>query len=264
MSSGVLLVGHGTRDATGTDQFFELTAQLQQCLPQWPVEGCLLEFQQPDIASGWQRLVDRGVTEIRVAPLLLFAAGHARQDIPTIIQECSLRNPDIRHWQCGPLSRAPEMVDLLVQRIEQAASGAEQAASGAEQEASGAEWALDDSVSLVMVGRGSYDPCAQADMKVLTEVVANRLPIGQHAVSFYAMAEPKLPAVLDQVASQTDRPSTVIVQPHLLFQGRLYDAIAGQVSQAASRHPEVRFICGDYLGPTESVAKAVQRRLQRT
>lgn len=250
MSSGVLLVGHGTRDAKGTGQFFELADQLRQCVPQWPVEACLLEFQEPDIATGWRRLVDRGVTEIRVAPLLLFAAGHARQDIPTIIQECSSQDPAINHWQCGPLSRAPEIVDLLVQRIQQVADDAEQG--------------LDESVCLVMVGRGSYDPCAQADMKLLTEVVAKRLPVGQHSVSFYAMAEPKLPSVLDKVASTANRPSTVIVQPHLLFQGRLYDAIARQVREAAERHPDVRFLCADYLGPTEPVAKAVQRRLQRS
>ncbi|WP_286177758.1 sirohydrochlorin chelatase [Rhodopirellula sp. JC639] len=237
-----MLVGHGTRDPEGTAEFFQLASVLARRMVPVPVEGCLLEFQHPTIPEAWQTLVRRGAKRICVAPLLLFAAGHARSDIPDAVAACAAETPGVMSVQSGPLSRAPTIVELLACRIQEATPQA------------------DDSVGLLMVGRGSYDPCAKADMRVLGEIVARRCGIGQHAVGFYAMAEPKVPETLDELAA---RPGiqTVIVQPHLLFQGRLYDAIGTQVREASQRHPDVRFVVGDYLGPTPEVAEALMRRI---
>ncbi|MCO8122390.1 sirohydrochlorin chelatase [Stieleria sp. TO1_6] len=243
---GILLIGHGTRDAEGTREFFQLADLLAKCLYPHPVAGCLLEFQQPTIAEGWRSLVDQGVRHVRVAPLLLFAAGHARQDIPRAIVACAAETPGVTHSQSGPLSRAPSIIRLLGDRIEQAAAES--------------DMSLGRETALVAVGRGSYDPCAQADMQVLGQVVARRAGLIHHAVGFYAMAQPRLPDVLDRVASRPEV-RQVIVQPHLLFQGRLYDAIVQQVDQAAQRHRQVRFVVGRYLGPNEAVAQAVARRV---
>lgn len=244
-SDAVLLVGHGTRDPAGTEEFFQLASVLAERLAPLPVEGCLLEFQHPTIPEAWRTLVRRGAKQIRVAPLLLFAAGHARSDIPDAVAACAAETPGVCYSQCGPLSRAPTIVALLSSRIRQAA----------DREAI----PVDDSVALVMVGRGSYDPCAKADMRVLGEIVARRCEMPHHAVGFYAMAEPRLPGVLGEVAGRSGI-RTVIVQPHLLFQGRLYDAIAAQVAEASQRHPQVRFVVADYLGPTAEVAEALVRR----
>ncbi|KAA5540549.1 sirohydrochlorin chelatase [Roseiconus nitratireducens] len=241
----MLLIGHGTRDETGTEEFLALADVLARRVAPLPVAPALLEFQKPTIREAWDSLVQCGATHIRVAPLLLFAAGHARQDIPAEISACAERTPGVIHSQSEPLSRAPSIVDLLVERITHTAS----------------DLSVDrrESVTLVMVGRGSHDPCAGSDMRVLGEVTARRAGFSNHAVAFYAMAEPRLPKVLDQVASDS-RTQTVLVQPHLLFHGRLYDAIAGQVREAADRHPDVRFGMGGYLGATEEVAEAVRRR----
>ena len=243
---GLLLVGHGTRDSKGTAQFFQLADVLASRLAPLPVEGCLLEFQHPTIPEAWQTLVSRGCKQIRVAPLLLFAAGHARQDIPEAVAECAAATPEIQYSQSGPLSRSPTLVDLLSRRVEQSLRRS-------------ARIDTTDSVALVAVGRGSYDPCARADMLVLGEILARRTGLTQHAVGFYAMAEPRLPEVLDQ-AAQEPGIDVVIVQPHLLFQGRLYDAIERQVAEAGERHPRVRFIVGDYLGPVPEVADALAHR----
>jgi sirohydrochlorin cobaltochelatase len=239
------LVGHGTRDPDGTREFFQLASLLAERLDPTPVEGCLLEFQHPTIPEAWETLVTGGATHIRVAPLLLFAAGHARSDIPGIVAGCAAKTPQVATSQSGPLSRAPTIIDLLVDRVTAAVS-----ASGV---------VTDDTVALVSVGRGSHDPCAKADMRMLGEIVARRCGLDEHAVGFYAMTEPKLPEVLDQVAGRP-RVRSVVVQPHLLFHGRLYDAIVRQVNEAAARHPEKTFVVGDYLGPSIEVADALIRR----
>ncbi|MEL6105408.1 MAG: sirohydrochlorin chelatase [Planctomycetota bacterium] len=246
-SDGVLLIGHGTRDPDGTREFFELTRVLADRISPTPVEGCLLEFQTPTISDGWDALLSAGVKRICVAPLLLFAAGHAKQDIPDALRTCAERDPGIAYSQSGPLSRSRTLVDLVERRVVESARRA--------------QIDIDESVAIVFVGRGSYDPCAQADMRVLGEIVASRLSTRHHAVGFYAMAQPRLPAVLDEVA-RTEGVSSVMVQPHLLFQGRLYDSIKRQVDEASGRHQHIRFHVGDYLGPVAAVADALTHRIE--
>ncbi len=118
-SRGVVLVGHGTRDAVGTEQFFQLSNRLAELLAPIPVEPALLEFQEPTIPQAWRSLVSRGVRHIHVAPLLLFAAGHAKDDIPDAINQCALQTPDISWDQTGPLSRHQAIVDLVVRSNQQ-------------------------------------------------------------------------------------------------------------------------------------------------
>lgn len=246
---GVLLIGHGTQDRLGTDQFFQLGRRLEQALGGLPVQACLLERQSPTIEQGWQRLMASGVRRVLAAPLLLFAAGHAKQDIPAALAACQ------RHWAgsdwllAGPLSRAPEVISLAAQRLDETVAAAALCAA-----------AYASETAVVVVGRGNRDPCAQADLRVLTECVVRRRRPRLARTAFYAMASPTLPQVLDDIAS-TAGIRQVLVMPHLLFAGAIDRSIAGQLHQAAERHPQVRFHAGRYLGPDARIAAAIARRL---
>jgi sirohydrochlorin cobaltochelatase len=239
--SGLILVGHGTRDEEGTRQFFELANVLAQSLDPMPVAPALLEFQSPTIAMAWTELAEQGVTHIHVAPLLLFAAGHAKQDIPSIIAESQLATPHITWSQSRPLSRHPALVALAVERGQ---TGLATSTASRSQRA------------CVFVGRGSHDPCAQADTRVLAHIVGHRLGVACTSTAFYAMAKPDVPTVLDETAA-SGLYTEILVQPHLLFAGRLHQAIVKQVDEAAARHPHVRFMMADYLGPEPRVAQAL-------
>ncbi len=244
---GVLLVGHGTRDAIGTEQFFQLGRLLADRLKPIPVQACLLELQPPTIAEGWQRLIDQGVTRVHAVPLLLFAAGHAKSDIPDELAKCQAATPHVRFDQSQPLSRAAELITLSLRRIDESTSQSK----------------LDPHTSaLVMVGRGSHDPCAQADMRVLTECVAARWSFKIRKTAFYAMATPKLPETLDRIAESSDV-SDVLVQPHILFEGSIHQSILEIVDQARQRHPKVRFWCSGYLGPEPELVGALVRRIEQ-
>lgn len=245
-----MLVGHGTRDEVGTAQFFQLGELLKKQLTPLPVVACLLEFQEPTIPQAWQQLIAAGVEHIHVVPLLLFAAGHAKQDIPDLVSECQAKTPQVTFDQSGPLSRHRSVIEVLLERISHVAKSVAQPVDPA-------------TTALVMVGRGSHDPCAQADMRVLTELIAHREEFALVKTAFYAMAEPRLPEILDQVASDP-RISNVIVQPHLLFEGRLYQAIEKQVAEAGQRNARVNFQVADYLGPVAEVADAIRDRIKQS
>ena len=243
--SGVLLIGHGTRDAVGNEQFVALAELLARQVAPRPVQGCLLELQRPNIAEGWELLVRRGVRHVRAVPLLLFSAGHAKSDIPLALAGCQHAWPAISWDQTRPLSRCPELLDLVVRRIDDALA---------------AEPLPPERTALVMVGRGSYDPCAQADMKLLAHCIGGKRRFRRVATAFYAMAEPKLPQVLDALLADPSI-EAVLVQPHLLFAGAIDQAIRDLVAQAQQRHPHRRLFCSQYLGPEPEIAAALARRI---
>jgi len=248
MVRGVLLIGHGTRDPSGTEEFFRLGDELRRRVAPRPFAASLLEFQQPDIPTAWGELVESGVDHIDVAPLLLFAAGHAKQDIPGALARCASETPGVTYRQAGPISRHPAIVDLLLKRLGTARTPRAIDPTG-------------QRTAVLMVGRGSRDPCAQADMRVLGELIARRVDAAAVETAFYAMAEPKFPDRLERLAG-SGRYDQVIVQPHLLFTGRIFEAIGREAQGAAQRHPGVRLAVSRYLGPEPAVARAIADRLQ--
>ncbi len=244
----MLLVGHGTSDPVGTQQFFELGRLLAaRCAP-IPVQPCLLELQSPTIAEGWRKLMDCGCQRVLAAPLLLFSAGHAKRDIPEALRACCPKDT-ITFCVSRPLSRAPEIVELLLRRIGNAAATISSAQRGSRQ-------------AVVLVGRGSHDPCAQADLKLLCVLLQHRLEVKTVQPAYYAMAKPDLSQALADLASH-DSLDCVIVQPHLLFDGLIYRNLIAQVEAARKLYPKLRLVVGEYLGPDPLIASALERRLQQ-
>jgi len=243
-NTGILLVGHGTRNADGTRQFFELQQHLSELVAPAPVAAGLLEFQSPTIPEAWNQLLAKGVTHVHVAPLLLFAAGHAKQDIPEILAECQSHSPKVTFDQSRPLSRHAAIIELTMQRLDAVLSACQH---------------TPERTAIVMVGRGSHDPCAKADMLILSEIVSHRSFVADVTTTFYAMTEPRLPDTLESIAA-SDRFDTVVVQPHLLFEGRLNQAILSQTNEASKRHPSLQWLTSGYLGPDRLLAEAIAQR----
>lgn len=248
---GVLLIGHGTRNDAGAAEFDLLTQRLRQQVGDRPVEGCFLELRPPTIGDAWGRLHEAGVRHVHVAPLLLFSAGHAKQDIPEAIERQAAETPAVTYDFARPLSRHPLLIELAVERARQAW---QQLAASGDRVTAGR-------VALVMVGRGSHDPCAQADMRLLTELVGWRFGVAGVETAFYAMARPTLPEVLDRLAGSQDV-DAIIVQPHLLFQGAIRDAVGRLVDEASERHRQVRFLVSPHMGPDRRVAAAIAARIE--
>ena len=79
---GVMLCGHGSRNRLAVAEFAELAQGLQALLPEVPVEYGYLEFARPILRDGLEALRARGVSHVLAVPAMLFAAGHAKNDIP--------------------------------------------------------------------------------------------------------------------------------------------------------------------------------------
>ena len=83
--TGVMLCGHGSRNKLAVGEFANLAERLKTLLPDVPVEYGYLEFANPVIHHGLDKLRERGVKHILALPGMLFAAGHAKNDIPSVL-----------------------------------------------------------------------------------------------------------------------------------------------------------------------------------
>ena len=89
----VLLCGHGSRDNAAVAEFERLAAVVAARLPARRVSHGFLEFARPTIGSTLEALRDGGASAIDAVPGMLFAAGHAKNDIPSVLNGFAAANP---------------------------------------------------------------------------------------------------------------------------------------------------------------------------
>lgn len=241
-SCGVLVIGHGTRDPRGVAEFLETTRLLAARLAPLPVEPAFLELAQPTIAEGWRRLVARGPSSVLVSPLLLFAAGHAKRDIPAAVAEAASEFPAMTFRLVPHLGCHPALIERSADRVRAALANS--------------PCRVEDCL-LVVAGRGSRDSEATAETEQYARLVATRLGAPEVRVGFLAMAEPRLTAVLDEAA--TSRFPSIVVLPHLLFHGELLTTVQSLVRERRSLVSNKLWFAAEHLGPEAAIDAVVDR-----
>lgn len=243
-TTGLLLVGHGTRSEQGQREFLETAHWVARALPQVAVEPGYLELASPSIEQGLRSLAERGVQHVVVLPLLLFAAGHAKHDIPQAVAAAAATLPPLSIRQGSHLGCHEHLLALSAQRFYEAI--ADEVAGSSEETL----W--------LIVGRGSRDAEAIAELHRFVQLRQRLTPVAQVRVAFLAMAEPALVDELARIAALRFR--RVVVQPHLLFHGELLATLQAEVVKIAAICPGQAWSVTQHLGPTEPLVIAIVER----
>ena len=85
----ILICGHGSRNKLAITEFEELTKLIQKRYPNILVEYGFLEFAKPTIVDALDKLKDNSIKKIIAIPAMLFAAGHVKNDIPSLLMNYS-------------------------------------------------------------------------------------------------------------------------------------------------------------------------------
>src|SRR5438105_15830347 len=120
MESAILFVGHGSRDAEGTEEFQRLVDHFRQGEPCRIIECGFLEFATPVIGESIAACVRRGAKKIAVLPGMLMAAGHAKNDIPSEIHDARARYPGVDFHYGRHLHLHAKVIELCRLRLEEA------------------------------------------------------------------------------------------------------------------------------------------------
>ncbi|MGH3715839.1 MAG: sirohydrochlorin chelatase [Micromonosporaceae bacterium] len=238
----LLLVGHGTRDDAGAEEFRDFTVRLGKRLAERDVAvgGGFIELSAPPLADAVAELVADGHRRFAAVPLMLVAAGHAKGDIPGALAREKQRHPEITLRYGRPLGPHPTLLALLTERLLSAAGDTPLA-----------------QVTVLLVGRGSTDPDANAEVAKVARLLAETTGVAVE-YGFISLAEPGVPAALDRCAALGAR--DVVVLPYFLFAGVLPDRVTAQATGWAAAHPEVTVGCGAVLGDTDRLADLVIER----
>src|ERR1700761_4688408 len=91
---GIVLFGHGARDARWREPFERLAVKLRGASSS-PVVLAFLELMEPDLPSAISHLVAQGCELITVVPVFFGQGGHVRKDLPLIVEQCRGLHPSV-------------------------------------------------------------------------------------------------------------------------------------------------------------------------
>lgn len=120
MSIALIVLGHGSRNPAATEQFHDLIAQLRERRSE-PVYPAFMELAEPSLAEAVAEAVAAGADEIVVQPCFLFDGNHIRRDIPELLAGLAAEHAAVAFRFGRPIGADTRVVDILLERAEEAA-----------------------------------------------------------------------------------------------------------------------------------------------
>ena len=246
MTTGIMICGHGSRDEGAVAEFEKLALGIRRRSKGIPVEYGFLEFATPVIKDGLAALVNQGVTDVLAVPGMLFAAGHAKNDIPSVLNTWSAENDaiDIRYGR--ELAIDPKMLKAAADRIQEALDSA-----------------VDDvpleETMLVVIGRGASDPDANSNVAKVMRMLWEGFGFGWGETAYSGVTFPLIEPGLEHAVKLGYR--RIVVFPYFLFTGVLMRRIYDYTDVVAERHPDIEFIKAPYLNDHPMVIETFMERI---
>ena len=240
----ILLVGHGSREATGNAEILLFAERWRARHPDWRIEVGFIEFADPLLDPALNHAA-RNSGRVLVLPLILNAAGHVRQDIPSAIQRAQKRHPDVQFLYAPHLAVSDPLLRILKRFLRQAMLQLD----------------VPDprTTGVILLGRGSSDRLANGDVARMARWLWE---IGDHErvdLAFTGVTFPRLEKVVrDQVALGMMQ---IVVMPYYLFTGTLIKRIGRQMENLAAQYPQVRFAHTSYFGFEPEIARMLDERV---
>ncbi len=125
----IILVGHGSpkKDANNMDVVGRmLHEKLHPGCSKECVFTAYLQFQSPTLEDALESAVINGTKKIIIHPYFLSAGMHVTKDIPEVIDGFKKTSPDIEFVYTEPLGVSQRLVELVVERMDEAAGFAPQ------------------------------------------------------------------------------------------------------------------------------------------
>ncbi|HKN97769.1 MAG TPA: sirohydrochlorin chelatase [Pseudonocardiaceae bacterium] len=237
----LLIVGHGTVDQRGVDEFLGFVARMRGRLAAdgVPVAGGFIELSAPAVTDAWRELAGQGHSHLAAVPLVLVAAGHAKGDIPAALTRETLRHPGTSYRFGRPLGPHPTVLALLAERIAAVVPAT--------------EWST---CAVLLVGRGSTDPDANAEVCKVARLLQETRGFSFVETAFVSLTRPDVTEGLTRARLLGAR--RVVVAPYFLFDGVLPQRVVTQAT--AFDYPDMTVTVAGHIGDCDGLADLVVER----
>lgn len=119
-SVAIVLLDHGSRRPEANAQLAELALRVAERRPDAQVRIAHLEVTEPNLLQAVDECVATGATEIIIHPFFLAPGRHTTEDIPNQAAQARTRHPGVRIVTSAPLGLSDEMVNIVLERIDEA------------------------------------------------------------------------------------------------------------------------------------------------
>ena len=241
---GILICGHGSRNKLALEEFKYLTKCIQKRFPLFNVEYGFLEFAKPSLIDGLEKLKIKSVKRIIAIPAMLFAAGHVKNDIPSVLMSYANKNGiEINYGRELGINNL--MISAACERVREVFK-------------ENTNIVPSDSV-LVVVGRGSSDPDANSNVAKITRMIVEGVGLGWGETVFSGVTFPLVEPGLNHVVKLGYK--NIILFPYFLFTGVLVSRIKRQKDAVAVVNPNVSFFDAKYLSSHPRVIDTFVERI---
>ena len=237
----LLVIGHGSRSAAGVADYWSLVDVVRAREPSLPIGGGFIELAHPELDTAIDDLVAAGGRSVVAVPLVLLGAGHLKDDGPSILARARSRHPRVAFHYGRALDIHPLVLAVARDRIVDALEGRSSADS-----------------AVVLVGRGSSDPDANADLHKVARLLQDMSGVAMVEPAFVSLARPSVPDALERCSRLGA--ATVAVVPYFLFRGVLVDRIGDQARAWTTSAPATQVLVGRHLGSEPGIASLVLER----
>jgi sirohydrochlorin cobaltochelatase len=251
----LLLIGHGSRDAEGNQEFLEMVERLREKNPLQRIDAAFVELAEPGIQMALDRYADPAPKTVWIMPVLFFAAGHSKVEIPEIVNDARRRLPHVAFHYGAPLGIHPILLDIVHERVVSVERTAPTFLNGL-----GSEAATREETAILLIGRGSSDPDANGDMLKIARLYWERYRYGWVESCFIGVTQPDLPTGLKRCIRLGAR--RIIAIPYFIFTGVLIKRIHRIISEEQAGHAGVEMIVGDYLGQHPALLTLIEERFE--
>ena len=206
-----------------------------------------MEFATPVIRTGLDALRAKGIRKVLAVPGMLFAAGHAKNDIPSVLNAYQTQNPELEISYARELGIDLKLIRAAGERVEDAL---QKAGDGVSRE----------DTLLVVVGRGASDPDANSNVAKVTRMLWEGLGLGWAETAYSGVTFPLVEPGLEHATRLGYK--RIVVFPYFLFTGILVQRIYHYTDIVAAKHPEIEFIKASYLNDHPLVLDAFAERVE--
>ncbi len=244
--TGIMVCGHGSRDVDATIEFQSVANGIRERLSQFDVDSGFLEFATPIIRDRLDALRERGNKRIIAVPAMLFAAGHVKNDLPSVINTYAAQNPELEITYGRDLGMDMKLIRAAGDRVREAMDAA-------------GDHIPPEETLLLVVGRGASDPDANSNVAKVCRLLWEGLGLGWAQVAFSGVTFPLVEPALEHVTKLGYK--RIIIFPYFLFTGILVRRIYHFADEVATRHPDVEFVKASYLNDHPLVLDAFADRV---
>lgn len=241
----ILLVGHGSRDASSNREIEEFAQQWRRRHIEWNIELCFIEFDEILLDAGLERAA-LGARRVIVVPLILNAAGHVKMEIPQHIGRARAVHPETEFIYAPNLGACDPILSILKRRLNQAMDELDMPDPGC--------------TGVIILGRGSSDCIANGEMAKMARWLQEQCEHDLVDITFTGITHPRLERGVQRHIRLGM--TQIVVLPYYLFTGILMERIKRQMEHLKRQYPHIRFARGEYFGFEQEIFEILDQRVQ--